>query len=85
MVEFDNLQEVLMRVGDLLHVVGLALLVAFAGTFGFRWAILLAALSCLLVGFAFTTVVQFPTRARKPAPSEDDLTADEFFAMVGQS
>lgn len=56
-----------------LEVLGLVLLVLFAGTFGMRWAVLALALIALFVGTVLSGVritVQLPGRAAAGAPPE---------------
>lgn len=56
-----------------IQILGLGLLVLFAGTFGARWAILAAGLVLLLVGFVLsgaTISVRMPAAAG-PAGAED--------------
>lgn len=45
-----------MEIATPLQFAGLAMLVLFAGTFGYRWAILAAALVLLFIGWALSGV-----------------------------
>ncbi len=54
-----------MEISIPIQLTGLGLLVAFAGSFGFRWALLAAALVLLFLGFVLsgaTIALQIPRR-----------------------